>query len=674
MVNMEMAVKRSLALAALCVALAAPASVSAATLIRPGNNLGLVGWWPLNEGTGSSAGDFSGSGNAGTLENAPAWTTGALGGALSFTRASQQSVALGAAGLPLGDSPYTLSAWIKPASEDDEQGIIGWGDYGTSDAVNALRLTSTGVDNYWWSDDLLASASGLADGNWHLVTATYDGTTRAIYVDGAEINSDTPGPHAATDTSPRIGVTDPDFNEYFDGALDDVRVYDRALSASEVAALYAFSGQTTRTEAGSASLAGWWKLDDGSGSSAADSSGNSRTGALSGSPSWIAGKENDALQFTSSGQYVTTGYTIPTQSSATSFTWSAWVYQTSAGGTQVIMGYRNGSTWVKLTPSAFEYGTGSVITNALPTGRWTIATIVKKGSSFTYYEDGKVVGTASNAGSVGSHTFFIGGDPGFADGAPHYYIDDVRVWQRALSPAEVESLAFTTTINAPASTLARGSTLARSLAGYWNFDGTDFSGTSVLDLSGDGNDVSENGAFAKSIGRLGQALTFNGSSNYLRAASIAAPLGSSVSVCAWVKTAYVGGDQVIWTIDRNPTSIVNEGIFEITSGKLHYWDYTGSAYGFADSGADGATTVTDGAWHDVCFTKSGTAGAFYVDGALDGTKTAATNISYDASDLVIGADYRGSSAYFQGTMDDVRVYDRTLSASEVKQLYLLGKN
>jgi hypothetical protein len=130
-------------------------------------------------------------------------------------------------------------------------------------------------------------------------------------------------------------------------------------------------------------LVGYWSFNEGSGTTAHDTSGQGNTGTITGSPSWVTGESGKALQFTSTSQYVTTGYTIPAQSSATSFTWSVWVYNTSSGGTQVILGFRNGATWLKLTPSALEYSSGAIINNTIPTGRWTHIIIVKNGTSFT---------------------------------------------------------------------------------------------------------------------------------------------------------------------------------------------------------------------------------------------------------------------------------------------------
>jgi len=104
--------------------------------------------------------------------------------------------------LPTGMDPYTLEAEIKTTSSAN-QGIISWGSFPHSKQVNALRTQGSGsLKNYWWGADLTASTGGvsLADGRWHHVMATFDGTTRKLYVDNTEIGSDTPTGLAVTRT------------------------------------------------------------------------------------------------------------------------------------------------------------------------------------------------------------------------------------------------------------------------------------------------------------------------------------------------------------------------------------------------------------------------------------------------------------------------------------------
>ena len=115
------------------------------------------------------------------------------------------------------------------------RGIIGWGSYGTVNAINALRLTDNGIGNYWWGNDLVVTTGSLV-GSWHHVAATYDGNTRTIYLDGEAMGSDhATGHYVYVGWELRVGLTYT--GEYFDGLIDEVRVYRRALSANEISDL-----------------------------------------------------------------------------------------------------------------------------------------------------------------------------------------------------------------------------------------------------------------------------------------------------------------------------------------------------------------------------------------------------------------------------------------------------
>jgi hypothetical protein len=97
---------------------------------------------------------------------------------------------------PIGNSPYTIETWFK-TTVNAGNGLIGWGNYGTVNQVNALRTAGNAIHNYWWANDLTANASpiNILDGNWHHTAATYDGTTRRIYIDGILKASDVPLGH-----------------------------------------------------------------------------------------------------------------------------------------------------------------------------------------------------------------------------------------------------------------------------------------------------------------------------------------------------------------------------------------------------------------------------------------------------------------------------------------------
>jgi hypothetical protein len=140
--------------------------------------------------------------------------------------------------VPLGNSSYTLEAYIKPKVHN-ANGIIGWGRYAAVNEVNAFRLgASNTIINYWWANDLTVSlGASLADGKWYHVAATYDGTTRKIYVDGILKGQDTPTTNSHNVPSAanfRIGST---YNgEYFRGSLDEVRIWNVARTQAQIQA------------------------------------------------------------------------------------------------------------------------------------------------------------------------------------------------------------------------------------------------------------------------------------------------------------------------------------------------------------------------------------------------------------------------------------------------------
>ena len=123
-------------------------------------------------------------------------------------------------------------------------------------------------------------------------------------------------------------------------------------------------------------------------------------------------------------------------------------------------------------------------------------------------------------------------------------IDDARIYDRALSASEIQqlyTLGAGTHVNTSSANLQDGSSLSQGLVGLWTFDGSDISGSTIYDLSGNGNDGANNGA-VPTIGKLGQALSFDGSSSYVSVAggNLPSGLNAPFTVAAWVKTTSLG--------------------------------------------------------------------------------------------------------------------------------------
>ena len=141
--------------------------------------------------------------------------------------------------LPIGNSNYTISLWAKSAALQNTGGYIGWGEYGSNNRVNAFRTNMDGIQNYWWGNDLIHNSYALNLLNqWHHVVVNFNGTNRTIYFDGALLKTDTPGTPNSTTSNFAIGRTATMYNEFFNGTLDDLSIWNRALSIDEISYLY----------------------------------------------------------------------------------------------------------------------------------------------------------------------------------------------------------------------------------------------------------------------------------------------------------------------------------------------------------------------------------------------------------------------------------------------------
>ena len=179
--------------------------------------------------------DLTGNNNTGLLNNGVLYND-PLRGSLLFNGTNQYVSFSATTNIPVGNSDYTISAWFNPASLGTK-GIVGWGNYGTTNAINVLKFSPIGVGNYWGNNDLTTTTYSFSTGNWYNVVATFDGTTRSIWVNGALITSDTPvGHNVPNSNNLTIGKTGT--AEFFDGNIGEVQIFNRALDSTEISDNY----------------------------------------------------------------------------------------------------------------------------------------------------------------------------------------------------------------------------------------------------------------------------------------------------------------------------------------------------------------------------------------------------------------------------------------------------
>ena len=237
---------------------------------------GLVGYWSMDEGTGSTAYDGSGDGNDGTIYGAQ-WTKGKNAGALQFDGTDDYVDCGNKPSLDIGTTDFTIEAWVNP-SGDDWKTIISKQSrsYNNGDDGWVLGIQNApNLRNLIWYDQArgVSGGSGISISNdiWtHIVvTKIYNDATIKFYKNGNFISS-IGSPAADIDVAHNLWIGTNGYKNFlFNGTIDEVRIYNRALSAEEVRYHYNHGGPVAH-----------WKFDEGSGTTIHDSSGNGHNGTL----------------------------------------------------------------------------------------------------------------------------------------------------------------------------------------------------------------------------------------------------------------------------------------------------------------------------------------------------------------------------------------------------------
>jgi len=262
-------------------------------------------------------------------------------------------------------------------------------------------------------------------------------------------------------------------------------------------------------------------------------------------------------------------------------------------------------------------------------------------------------------------------------------IDDVRVYNRVLSTAEIADLYTMGTATVNASTNALNT---NGLVGQWSLDGkqtvwTSSSAATTLDTSGNNNTGTlTNMSQSTSVtpGKIGQALSFDGSNDYVNIPDAASlRVGSpNFTFAAWIKPGTVSG----CGLDSGPNCIVfnKENSYEwaISNTNKISWAIRNTSPGWA--WANSGLTALSGEWTHFVITYNGSNIITYKNGGASTNSQAGNgnvdNTTYQNA-LRIGARNAPGAAtsFFPGSIDDARIYNRALSAGEVATLYNAGR-
>jgi len=412
---------------------------------------GLAGYWPFDKGSGSIAYDLSGKGNDGTL-NGPSWTDGVIRNALSFDGTNDIVTT------PLTSvKPITMTAWIYIVDYPSGDGFIIRNNralYFFIQSNGTLRFHVYGIDETY---NALVSTFVLNKNQWYHVVASYDGTTgsdsQKLYIDGVLDNS-----NAATSTGYNeednvftIGAQEGGTNP-FEGKIDEVRIYSRVLTETEISNLYNDSGCL------STGLVGYWPFDEGKNSLVQDYSGNENDLNLYnvGDSNWVEGKFGKCINLNGTNEYGEVNHAGDLDFTDSDLSISAWIHHNGADDWRGIVHNSVGQTTTRqfgfallstdllvfMTYDGVSWETRVTSTVAVDTLGFHHVAVIFDDSAGTakLYLDGEEVGSASGLNSMAySPTWLTVGcryGGAYFDGK----IDEVRIYNKVLTTTEITNL------------------------------------------------------------------------------------------------------------------------------------------------------------------------------------------------------------------------------------------
>jgi hypothetical protein len=618
----------------------------------------LVGHWKLDEGSGTTAMDATGNGHDGELIGNPEWVIGYFVEGLKFA-GSPDKVDVPYSAELNPENEFTVSVWanLDPSGSGHRSPITSRDDYPQRGYI--LYCTPENTWQFWTGTGSAWDSAGspaVALGEWTHVAATYSNGEKKLYINGelAGESSATMPPNTAQVLRIGAGATEGNGNYFFVGMIDDVRVYNHVLTDADIQASMLNQGSAMPKAYGPEPRSGTM-LED----------------------TWINLMWQAGDFAVSHDVYMGDNFDDVNAGAEGTF-------QGNQAATNLITGFFGFPYPDGLVPGTTYYWRIDEVNDADPNSPW-------KGDVWSFwipprtaynpkpndgvkFEKPDVMLSWTAGFRAKLHYVFFGDNfddvnnaivglpqsettytPGTLELEKTYYwrIDEFDgvatykgdVWSFRILP-EIP-------ITDP------------NLIGWWTLD--EDSGTTVVDWSGHDNHGMLEGDPQWVDGYGGRALEFDGDDDTVTFGTGPALSGTTdFSVAAWIKTSMTSAGVIIQ--QRNGGYNGEYRLMVNSDAQLNLMLYGDSDYQYDFSTTK---TVNDGNWHHAAFVRQGPNGYIYIDGNIEASESGTLRSLDSSFQVAVGSDIRDSINYFNGTIDDARVYNKALTQEEI-QLAMRG--
>ncbi|HJU47413.1 MAG TPA: LamG-like jellyroll fold domain-containing protein, partial [Gaiellaceae bacterium] len=626
--------------------LSAASNQASLTLTVPADT-GLVAAYGFDEGSGATTTDKSGNGNTGTLANTAWSAAGKFGNALSFNGTNASVTAADSTSLH-GTSALTVEAWVRPTALGGYNTIVlkeNNGYYAHALYANTSSNRPTG-NVFTTSDHEVPGAAQLPLNTWTHLAATYDGTALRVYVNGTQSGTQSFTGAIASSAGPlKIGGNSI-WGEYFNGLIDEVRVYDRALTAAEIQ--NDMNRAITSPDAVAPSAPGTLTAAGGLGQvslawgAATDNVGVVRYNVHRGTTAGFTPSAANRIAQPTGLSYVDTGLAAGTY-------FYKLTAEDAAGNVGPAGNEATATATADTTPPTAPSGLVATASPGQVALTWGASSDAGGIARYNVHRSTTAGFTPSAANRIAQPTGTSYTDPGLTGGTYYYRV-----------VAEDGAGNLSSSSNEANATVPAGP--PAGLVAQYGFD--EGVGTTVADSSGSGNNGILSGPTWAATGKYGKALTFDGVNDLVNVADAnSLDLTTGMTLEAWVRPTALGNS---WR-----TALMKEAPGSTSYTLYAHGTDSGSKVPLAEifsagyRDATGTAAIATNTWTHLAATYNGTVLALYVNGTQAGQLLHTGSITPSTGQLRIGGNTVWSE-YFQGDIDEVRVYNRALTAGEIQ--------